>query len=181
MPNTSTAVCPFHDQEPSAPPPFPPMLTDQLELFSSPRHSTMLITDEILLPKVCAIFCLAPCTESICSRRTCWPLNSSLRHAHQSIPIFPHRTRKLSLESVLVLGHPLPRIHRAPLIRYQTVTCQLQVSQKTRRFQSLLVSLGVLGVEDTCSARLWIGVQRHTPSLRLVAHSDVCLYVSTTL
>ncbi|KAG2746667.1 hypothetical protein P692DRAFT_201867553 [Suillus brevipes Sb2] len=51
MPNTSTAVCPFHDQEPSAPPPFPPMLTDQLELFSSPRHSTMLITDEILLPK----------------------------------------------------------------------------------------------------------------------------------
>ncbi|KAG1761267.1 hypothetical protein EDD22DRAFT_847892 [Suillus occidentalis] len=51
MRNTSKAVCPFHDQEPSAPPPFPPMLTDQLELFSSPRHSTMLITDEILPPK----------------------------------------------------------------------------------------------------------------------------------
>ncbi|KAG1901303.1 uncharacterized protein F5891DRAFT_1187578 [Suillus fuscotomentosus] len=51
MRNTSKAVSPFHDPEPGAPPPFPPMLTDQLELFGSPRHSTMLITDEILLPK----------------------------------------------------------------------------------------------------------------------------------
>lgn len=181
MRNTSKAVCPFHDQEPSAPPPFPPMLTDQLELFSSPRHSTMLITDEILPPKVCTVVCLAPRTESICSRRTCWRLSSSLRHAHPRIAIFPHLTRKLSVESVLVLGHPFPRI---PSIRYQTVTCQLrlQVFQKTRRFQSLLVSLVVLGVEDTRSVRLWIGVQRHTPSLRLVTHStDVCLYVSTPL
>ncbi|KAG2134999.1 hypothetical protein BD769DRAFT_1664948 [Suillus cothurnatus] len=51
MRNTSTAVSPFYDQEPGAPPPFLPMLTDQLELFSSPRCSTMLVTDEILPPK----------------------------------------------------------------------------------------------------------------------------------
>ncbi|KAG2050198.1 hypothetical protein BDR06DRAFT_974716 [Suillus hirtellus] len=51
MCNTLKAVSPFHDPEPGAPPPFPPMLTDQLELFGSPHHLTMLITDEILLPK----------------------------------------------------------------------------------------------------------------------------------
>ncbi|KAG2092397.1 hypothetical protein BD769DRAFT_1679124 [Suillus cothurnatus] len=51
MHNTSTAVSPFYDQEPGAPPPFPPMLTNQLELFSSPCCSTVLIADEILLPK----------------------------------------------------------------------------------------------------------------------------------
>ncbi|KAG1836202.1 hypothetical protein DFJ58DRAFT_735128 [Suillus subalutaceus] len=51
MHNTSTAVSPFYDQEPGAPPPFLPMLMDQLELFGSPHRSTMLVTDEILPPK----------------------------------------------------------------------------------------------------------------------------------
>ncbi|KAG1890843.1 hypothetical protein F4604DRAFT_1913657 [Suillus subluteus] len=52
MRNTSTTVSPFYDQEPGAPPPFPPMLTDQLELFGSPHRSTILVTDEILPPKL---------------------------------------------------------------------------------------------------------------------------------
>jgi hypothetical protein len=173
MRNTSTAVSPFYDQEPGAPPPFPPMLTDQLELFSSPCRSTMLVTDEILPPKVSTIFRLVFRTESICSPRTFWRLSSSSRHAHPRIPIiFSRRTRRVALSSVLVLGHRFPRIHRLPWIRYQTVTRQLRlVYQKTRRFQSLLVSPGVLGVEDTRSARLWIGAQRHTASSRLVSHS----------
>jgi hypothetical protein len=49
----------------------------------------------------------------------------------------------------------------------------------TRRFQSLLVSPVVLGVDDTRSVRLWIGVQRHTPSSRLVTPADECLLLLT--
>ncbi|KAG1728473.1 hypothetical protein EDD22DRAFT_961037 [Suillus occidentalis] len=55
MRNTSNAISPFYDQEPSAPPPFPPMLTDQLELFANVHHPTMLIADEILAPKASSI------------------------------------------------------------------------------------------------------------------------------
>ncbi|KAG2137123.1 uncharacterized protein EDB93DRAFT_1253735 [Suillus bovinus] len=50
--NRSTAVPAFYDQEPGAPPPLPPMLTDQLELFSCTRHSTTLIADEILPSRI---------------------------------------------------------------------------------------------------------------------------------
>ncbi|KIK37972.1 hypothetical protein CY34DRAFT_15335 [Suillus luteus UH-Slu-Lm8-n1] len=48
MPNKTNTVSPFYDQEPGAPPPFPPMLTHQLELFDSAHRSTMLISDKIL-------------------------------------------------------------------------------------------------------------------------------------
>ncbi|KAG2102306.1 hypothetical protein BD769DRAFT_1390137 [Suillus cothurnatus] len=49
---TSNAVPPFYDSEPSAPPPFPSTLTDQLELFGQVhRPSTTLIADEVLVPK----------------------------------------------------------------------------------------------------------------------------------
>jgi hypothetical protein len=53
---TSNAVPPFYDSEPGAPPPFPPMLTDQLELFGKIlRPSTTLIADEVLVPKASII------------------------------------------------------------------------------------------------------------------------------
>ncbi|KAG2045535.1 hypothetical protein BDR06DRAFT_1015549 [Suillus hirtellus] len=55
MPNKINTVSPFYDQEPGAPPPFPPMLTDQLELFDSAHRSTMLVADEILPSKISAI------------------------------------------------------------------------------------------------------------------------------
>ncbi|KAG2745817.1 hypothetical protein P692DRAFT_20741465 [Suillus brevipes Sb2] len=55
MPNATKPVCPFYDQEPGAPPPFPPMLTDQLELFRNTHHPTILICDEILPPKASTI------------------------------------------------------------------------------------------------------------------------------
>jgi hypothetical protein len=55
MPNKTLTVSAFYDQEPGAPPPFPPMLTDQLELFDSAHCSTMLIADEILPFKISAL------------------------------------------------------------------------------------------------------------------------------
>ncbi|KAG1720022.1 hypothetical protein EDB19DRAFT_1918325 [Suillus lakei] len=52
MHNTSTPVPPFYDSEPGAPLPFPPMLTDQLELFGNVDHPpTTLIADEVLVPQ----------------------------------------------------------------------------------------------------------------------------------
>lgn len=60
--NKSTAVPAFYDQEPGAPPPLPPMLTDQLELFSCARHSTMLIADEILPSRISTV---VPSTQRI--------------------------------------------------------------------------------------------------------------------
>lgn len=52
MHNISTSVPPFYDSEPGAPPPFPPMLTDQLELFGNvDRRPTTLIADEVLVPQ----------------------------------------------------------------------------------------------------------------------------------
>jgi hypothetical protein len=50
MRNSSTTVPPFYDQEQSgAPPLFPPMLTDQLELLGSIHRPTTLIADEIIV------------------------------------------------------------------------------------------------------------------------------------
>ncbi|KAG2123446.1 hypothetical protein DEU56DRAFT_917409 [Suillus clintonianus] len=54
--STSTVVPPFYDLETGAPPPFPPMLTDQLELFGHvDRRPTTLIADEVLVPKASII------------------------------------------------------------------------------------------------------------------------------
>ncbi|KAG1789905.1 uncharacterized protein HD556DRAFT_1446693 [Suillus plorans] len=62
MRNTPKAVPPFYDLEPGAPPPFPPMLTDQLELFCKDNHRPItLVADEILVPKVSIV---APTTRS---------------------------------------------------------------------------------------------------------------------
>ncbi|KIK33157.1 hypothetical protein CY34DRAFT_18549 [Suillus luteus UH-Slu-Lm8-n1] len=45
-------VPPFYDSESGAPPPFPPMLTDQLELFGNiDCRLTTLIADEVLVPR----------------------------------------------------------------------------------------------------------------------------------
>ncbi|KAG1738819.1 uncharacterized protein EDB91DRAFT_1082540 [Suillus paluster] len=55
MLNKSNAVPAFCDKEPGAPPPFPPMLMDQLELFGSTHHSTMLIADEILPSRISTV------------------------------------------------------------------------------------------------------------------------------
>lgn len=50
MPTTITSVLPFYDNNSAAPPPFPPMLTDQLELFGSghSQRSSSLLADEAL-------------------------------------------------------------------------------------------------------------------------------------
>lgn len=64
MHSTSKHVCAFYDQEPGAPPPFPPMLTDQLELFGTTHHhSTMLIVDEILPPRASNVVPPIPHTQ----------------------------------------------------------------------------------------------------------------------
>ncbi|KAG2100708.1 uncharacterized protein F5147DRAFT_655496 [Suillus discolor] len=55
MPNKTNTVSPFYDQEPDAPPPFPPMLTDQLELFGSAHHSTTLVADKILPSRISTV------------------------------------------------------------------------------------------------------------------------------
>ncbi|KAG2034927.1 hypothetical protein BDR03DRAFT_1012948 [Suillus americanus] len=53
---STTIVPPFYDSEPGAPPPLPPMLTDQLELFGNANHRpTTLIADEILVPQASII------------------------------------------------------------------------------------------------------------------------------
>ncbi|KIJ68875.1 hypothetical protein HYDPIDRAFT_25127 [Hydnomerulius pinastri MD-312] len=50
MPTTITSISPFYDDDSVAPPPFPPMLTDQLELFGSGcgQHSSSLLAEEVL-------------------------------------------------------------------------------------------------------------------------------------
>ncbi|KAI9569122.1 hypothetical protein HD554DRAFT_2038311 [Boletus coccyginus] len=48
MPTTIKTVSPFFNDT-TAPPPFPPMLTDQLELFGNNHHSSGLLVDEALL------------------------------------------------------------------------------------------------------------------------------------
>ncbi|KAG2075619.1 hypothetical protein BDR04DRAFT_1149954 [Suillus decipiens] len=60
--NRSTAVPAFYNQEPGTPLPLPPMLTDQLELFSCVCHSTMLIANEILPSRICTV---VPSTQRI--------------------------------------------------------------------------------------------------------------------
>ncbi|KAG1844360.1 hypothetical protein F4604DRAFT_1689118 [Suillus subluteus] len=53
---STTVVLPFYDLEPGAPPPLPPMLMDQLELFGNAnRRLTTLIADEILVPQASII------------------------------------------------------------------------------------------------------------------------------
>ncbi|KAG1833608.1 hypothetical protein DFJ58DRAFT_736046 [Suillus subalutaceus] len=52
----TTVVPPFYYSETGAPLPFPPMLTDQLELFVHvDHHPTTLIADEVLVPKASII------------------------------------------------------------------------------------------------------------------------------
>ncbi|KAG1885139.1 hypothetical protein F4604DRAFT_1918802 [Suillus subluteus] len=60
--NRSNAVPAFYDQEPGAPPPFPPMLTDQLKVFGSAHRSTMLVADEILPSRISTV---VPSTQHI--------------------------------------------------------------------------------------------------------------------
>ncbi|KAG2053519.1 hypothetical protein BDR06DRAFT_1008659 [Suillus hirtellus] len=56
MYNTPAVVPPFYDSETGAPLPFPPMLTDQLELFGHvDRRPLTLIADEVLVPKASSI------------------------------------------------------------------------------------------------------------------------------
>jgi hypothetical protein len=63
MHNTPKTVPAFYDPEPGAPPLFPPMLTDQLELFGKDNHRpTTLIADKILVPKVSIV---APTTKPL--------------------------------------------------------------------------------------------------------------------
>ncbi|KIJ65078.1 hypothetical protein HYDPIDRAFT_167379 [Hydnomerulius pinastri MD-312] len=50
MPATIKTISPFYNDDSSAPPPFPPMLTDQLELFGKTHHSSSLLADEVLPP-----------------------------------------------------------------------------------------------------------------------------------
>lgn len=51
MPTTVKLVPAFYDDDSTAPPPFPPMLTDQVELFGRGVHRpTTLLTDEVLTP-----------------------------------------------------------------------------------------------------------------------------------
>lgn len=70
MRNISKAVSPFYDQGPGAPTPFPSMLTDQLELRSNNRPTT-LVADEILAPKASPIISAARAsTNSLVSKFT---------------------------------------------------------------------------------------------------------------
>jgi hypothetical protein len=65
MRNTPTVVPPFYDSETGAPPPFPPMLTDQLELFGHvDRRPLTLIADEVLVAKASSIIPAARASSS---------------------------------------------------------------------------------------------------------------------
>ncbi|KAG1726853.1 hypothetical protein EDB19DRAFT_1914473 [Suillus lakei] len=65
MHNTPTVVPPFYDSETGAPPPFPPMLTDQLELFGHvDRRPLTLIADEVLVAKASSIIPAARASSS---------------------------------------------------------------------------------------------------------------------
>ncbi|KAG1847810.1 uncharacterized protein F5891DRAFT_1194422 [Suillus fuscotomentosus] len=77
MRNTSNAISPFYDQEPGAPPPFPPMLTDQLELFCKIHRPTTLIADEILAPKASSII------TTVGTSPTCAPKLKLTKRSHK--------------------------------------------------------------------------------------------------
>ncbi|KAI6143395.1 hypothetical protein BKA82DRAFT_32875 [Pisolithus tinctorius] len=52
MPSMIKSISPFYDHDSAAPPPFPTMLTDQLELFGKASHSKSsgLLADKVLPP-----------------------------------------------------------------------------------------------------------------------------------
>ncbi|KAI6095614.1 hypothetical protein EDD16DRAFT_1719419 [Pisolithus croceorrhizus] len=52
MPSAIKSITPFYNNDSAAPPPFPTMLTDQLELFGKTSHSKSsgLLADEVLTP-----------------------------------------------------------------------------------------------------------------------------------
>jgi hypothetical protein len=87
---SSKPVPPFYDPEPGAPPPFPPMLTDQLELFGKVhRRPTTLIADEVLVPKASVIVPTAresstPAPEFKLAKR-------SLKHLDRSSSPYPKK------------------------------------------------------------------------------------------
>ncbi|OAX32077.1 hypothetical protein K503DRAFT_805530 [Rhizopogon vinicolor AM-OR11-026] len=97
MHNTSKAVSPFYDQEPGAPPPFPPMLTDQLELFGGTHHSTTLIADEILPPRVSTIVPLNLQLRTMLASESKLVPRSS-KNTDRSLP-YPKRVSRVSFRS----------------------------------------------------------------------------------
>ncbi|KAG2141210.1 uncharacterized protein EDB93DRAFT_1252668 [Suillus bovinus] len=93
MPNIPKAVHPFYDPEPGAPPPFPPMLTDQLELFGKDHCRPMtLVADEILVPKVNIV---APTTRASSTPTPEFRLaKQSLKHSDHASSLY---LRKVAL------------------------------------------------------------------------------------
>ncbi|KAG2052995.1 hypothetical protein BDR06DRAFT_1009108 [Suillus hirtellus] len=91
MHNTTIPVSPFYDQEPGAPPPFPPMLTDQLELFGSTHHPTILISDEILPAKASTIVSPIPALKGMPEIKLAAP-SSKTNHCFSPYP------KRVSLE-----------------------------------------------------------------------------------
>ncbi|KAG2059881.1 hypothetical protein BDR06DRAFT_1002952 [Suillus hirtellus] len=103
MCNTSTVVLPFYDSEPGVPPPLPPMLTDQLEVFDNADcHPTTLIADEILGSKASII----PTVRALSSAPTpeSKPSKQMLKYSNCSSSPYPKRATSMHSNSCM----PLP-------------------------------------------------------------------------
>jgi hypothetical protein len=91
----SAIVPPFYDSESGAPPPFPPMLTDQLELFGNvDRRPTTLTADEVLVPRagivpVARVSSSTPAPEFKLAKRT-------LKHSDPSSSACPYPKKSLT-------------------------------------------------------------------------------------
>ncbi|KAG2739431.1 hypothetical protein P692DRAFT_201811526 [Suillus brevipes Sb2] len=91
----SAIVPPFYDSESGAPPPFPPMLTDQLELFGNiDRRPTTLTADEVLVPRagivpVARASSSTPAPEFKLAKRT-------LKHSDPSSSACPYPKKSLT-------------------------------------------------------------------------------------
>jgi hypothetical protein len=91
----SAIVPPFYDSESGAPPPFPPMLTDQLELFGNiDRRPTTLTANEVLVPRagivpVARASSSTPAPEFKLAKRT-------LKHSDPSSSACPYPKKSLT-------------------------------------------------------------------------------------
>ncbi|KIJ59116.1 hypothetical protein HYDPIDRAFT_33512 [Hydnomerulius pinastri MD-312] len=102
MPTSVKIISPFYNDDSAAPPPFPPMLTDQLELFGSGHHSSTLLADKTISSNNKPLAKVQPTSEQP-QKNTLALVFRLARHspkpgAHASSP-YPKKTFKYSSHS----------------------------------------------------------------------------------
>jgi hypothetical protein len=170
---------PLYDES-SAPPAFPSLLTDQLELFGHTHHS---LTVEILPPNSKSVVRSRSLSRSslLCRR---WEVLGCLPSPNRAVLL--DRLIRLRSKNVsdlkLVLGltivrtrNPFVEIHLPLWIRLQTASLRQPLArrQNSRRSQSLLASRGAPEEEGITLNVPSIGMTRSTLSSRSVCFDTI--------